>query len=65
MTMPVAIIGAGGWGTALAATLARADRQVSLWVYEADLAEGMPESREIRSTFRPFEFRNRSTSAIP
>jgi glycerol-3-phosphate dehydrogenase (NAD(P)+) len=46
MTMPVAIVGAGGWGTALAATLARADRRVSLWVYEADLAVGMSESRE-------------------
>ena len=46
MTMPVAIIGAGGWGTALAATLARADRRVSLWVYEADLAAGMSASRE-------------------
>jgi glycerol-3-phosphate dehydrogenase (NAD(P)+) len=46
MTMPVAIIGAGGWGTALAATLARTDRRVSLWVYEADLAEGMSETRE-------------------
>jgi glycerol-3-phosphate dehydrogenase (NAD(P)+) len=46
MTMPVAIIGAGGWGTALAATLARADRRVSLWVYEADLAAGISESRE-------------------
>ncbi len=46
MTMPVAIIGAGGWGTALAATLARADRRVSLWVYETDLAAGMSKSRE-------------------
>jgi glycerol-3-phosphate dehydrogenase (NAD(P)+) len=46
MTMPVAIIGGGGWGTALAATLARTDRRVSLWVYEADLAEGMSETRE-------------------
>jgi glycerol-3-phosphate dehydrogenase (NAD(P)+) len=46
MTMPVAIIGAGGWGTALAATLARADRRVSLWVYESDLATGMTASRE-------------------
>jgi glycerol-3-phosphate dehydrogenase (NAD(P)+) len=46
MTMPVAIIGAGGWGTALAATLARADRRVSLWVYESDLAAGMSASRE-------------------
>jgi len=46
MTMPVAIVGAGGWGTALAATLARPDRRVSLWVYEPDLAAGMIESRE-------------------
>jgi len=46
MTVPVAIIGAGGWGTALAATLARTDRRVTLWVYEADLAEGMSETRE-------------------
>jgi len=46
MTMPVAIIGAGGWGTALAATLARTDRRVSLWVYEPDLAASMSESRE-------------------
>jgi glycerol-3-phosphate dehydrogenase (NAD(P)+) len=46
MTMPVAIIGAGGWGTALAATLARADRRVSLWVYESDLGAGMSTSRE-------------------
>jgi glycerol-3-phosphate dehydrogenase (NAD(P)+) len=46
MTMPVAIIGAGGWGTALAATLARADRRVRLWVYEPDLAAAMSETRE-------------------
>ena len=46
MTMPVAIVGAGGWGTALAATLARADRRVRLWVYESDLAAAMSETRE-------------------
>jgi glycerol-3-phosphate dehydrogenase (NAD(P)+) len=46
MTMPVAVIGAGGWGTALAATLARADRQVSLWVHEPNLAAIMEKSRE-------------------
>ena len=35
---PLAIIGAGGWGTALAITQARAQRPVRLWVYESDLA---------------------------
>jgi len=46
MTLPVGIIGAGGWGTALAVTLARADRQVSLWAYEPELAARMAQSRE-------------------
>ena len=43
---PLAIIGAGGWGTALAVTQARASRDVRLWVYEADLAESMNRQRE-------------------
>ena len=43
---PLAIIGAGGWGTALAITQARANRDVRLWVYEADLAESMNRDRE-------------------
>lgn len=43
---PLAIIGAGGWGTALAVTQARANRDVRLWVYEADLAESMSRQRE-------------------
>jgi glycerol-3-phosphate dehydrogenase (NAD(P)+) len=42
----LAIIGAGGWGTALAITQARALRPVRLWVYERDLADGMARSRE-------------------
>ena len=42
----LAIIGAGGWGTALAITQARAKRPVRLWVYESDLADGMARSRE-------------------
>ncbi len=46
MTSPIAIIGAGGWGTALAVTLARADRGVRLWVYEADLAVAITDTRE-------------------
>lgn len=43
---PVAIIGAGGWGTALAVTLARPDRRVGLWVHEPTMAVSMMESRE-------------------
>ena len=30
----IAIIGAGNWGTALAATLAQSGHQVRLWAYE-------------------------------
>jgi glycerol-3-phosphate dehydrogenase (NAD(P)+) len=40
------IIGAGGWGTALAITQARAQRPVRLWVYENDLAAEMTRTRE-------------------
>lgn len=43
---PLAIVGAGGWGTALAVTQARAHRDVRLWVYEADLADFMRSKRE-------------------
>jgi glycerol-3-phosphate dehydrogenase (NAD(P)+) len=46
MTSPIAIIGAGGWGTALAATMARADRIVRLWAYEPDLVETILATRE-------------------
>lgn len=42
----LAIIGAGGWGTALAVTQARARRKVRLWVYEPELARTMKERRE-------------------
>ena len=43
---PLAIIGAGGWGTALAITQARVQRPVRLWVYENDLAATMAQTRE-------------------
>ena len=46
MTAPIAIVGAGGWGTALAVTMARGARNVRLWVYEADLAVAMTDTRE-------------------
>ena len=43
---PIAIIGAGGWGTALAITQARVQRPVRLWVHESDLAADMATTRE-------------------
>ena len=43
---PLAIIGAGGWGTALAITQARVQRPVRLWVYENDLAASIAQTRE-------------------
>src|SRR5438093_7381350 len=46
MTSPIAIIGAGGWGTALAVTMARPKRRIRLWVHEPDLAVSMTETRE-------------------
>jgi len=39
------IIGGGSWGTALAIVLAPRFSQVTLWVYEADLAERMASTR--------------------
>jgi glycerol-3-phosphate dehydrogenase (NAD(P)+) len=49
---PIAIIGAGGWGSALAATMARAKKPVRLWVYEPELAVTMQESR-INAVYLP------------
>lgn len=41
-----AVVGAGAWGTALAAHLGERCDRVSLWVFEPELAEAMRESRE-------------------
>ncbi len=41
----LAIVGAGGWGTALAMVLAPRFSQIRLWVYEKDLAERMRATR--------------------
>lgn len=43
--MIVGVIGGGGWGTALAGVLARKGHAVRLWVYEADLARRLAETR--------------------
>jgi len=44
--MTLAILGAGGWGTALSIILAPRFDRVRLWVYEHDLAARMQSSRE-------------------
>jgi glycerol-3-phosphate dehydrogenase (NAD(P)+) len=44
--MTLAILGAGGWGTALSIVLAPRFDRVRLWVYEHDLAARMRSSRE-------------------
>ncbi|OGR32418.1 MAG: glycerol-3-phosphate dehydrogenase [Desulfuromonadales bacterium GWD2_61_12] len=41
----IAVIGGGSWGTTLADLLARKGEEVTLWVYEIDLAERMRQSR--------------------
>jgi glycerol-3-phosphate dehydrogenase (NAD(P)+) len=42
----VTVVGAGAWGTSLASVLAERFHEVTLWVYEADLAEEMARTRE-------------------
>ncbi|MFH1683295.1 MAG: NAD(P)H-dependent glycerol-3-phosphate dehydrogenase [Candidatus Margulisiibacteriota bacterium] len=42
----VAVIGAGAWGTTLSILLAEKGHEVTLWVYEKELASQMQKSRE-------------------
>jgi glycerol-3-phosphate dehydrogenase (NAD(P)+) len=46
MKSTISIIGAGGWGTALAITMARHGKDVRLWAYESYLVETMIATRE-------------------
>ncbi len=43
--MKIGVIGAGSWGTTLANVLAKKDYDVTLWVYEHDLAARLSETR--------------------
>ena len=45
MTASIAVIGGGGWGTALSITMARVHDRVRLWVFEPDLAETIRRER--------------------
>jgi glycerol-3-phosphate dehydrogenase (NAD(P)+) len=45
MTSSIAIIGGGGWGTALAVTMARVHSRVRLWVFEPELADAIRRDR--------------------
>jgi len=42
----IAVIGAGNWGTALAATLAKAGHAVALWAYEPEVVESIRAQHE-------------------
>src|SRR5580698_7073810 len=44
----IAILGAGGWGTALALAAHAAGRSVTLWVRESDVLEDLSAGRENR-----------------
>jgi glycerol-3-phosphate dehydrogenase (NAD(P)+) len=41
----IAIVGAGGWGTALSITFARSTESLRLWVYEPELCETLEKTR--------------------
>jgi len=46
MAEPVAVLGAGSWGTALAIQLARNDSPVRLWGHDPELIEQLAQTRE-------------------
>ena len=52
MSGPVAVLGAGSWGTVLADLLARKGNDVHLWAFEPDVARSITEGHE-NPTFLP------------
>jgi len=61
----IAILGAGGWGTALAIVLSRSRKrhEISLWVHDAGLAESIRSGRENKRIFRIEAAGERSSSS--
>jgi len=53
---PIAVIGAGAWGTALALLLARNGNPVSLWGHELDQQQAMIAERENKAYLPGFSF---------
>lgn len=45
MNKSIAIIGGGGWGTALSVAMARAHKSVKLWIFEPDVVETITNER--------------------
>ena len=54
MTEKIGVIGAGAWGTTLAILLADKGHDVTLWVYEKELADEMARTRENRTDLPGF-----------
>src|SRR5512142_2192419 len=48
MAEKIGVVGAGAWGTALAILLSEKGHDVTLWMYEKDLAEETSRTREDR-----------------
>lgn len=46
LAMPIGVVGAGSWGTALANLLAEKGHPIDLWVYEPELVEEIRQTRE-------------------
>ncbi|MFH1542592.1 MAG: NAD(P)H-dependent glycerol-3-phosphate dehydrogenase, partial [bacterium] len=53
--MKIAVIGAGAWGTTLSILLANNGHEVTLWVYEKELARQMQKSRENKQFLPGFQ----------
>lgn len=60
----VLVLGAGSWGTALAAHLGRKETRVTLWAYEAEVVQGINEKRR-NPLFLPEIEIPRSVEAVP
>ncbi len=56
MSEPVAVLGAGSWGTALAIQLARNGSTVRLWGHDAAFVEQLEQTRENSKYLPGFEF---------